>query len=342
MSAYNPPIENVPIIDSSLFSVSDTSLTKAEADLLYLHYPIGQGNETIPSLTINGSKTIGANIIMSGVANTNYIQFPDGSKQYIASSNLLTSNNTWTGTNYFNNATPLTTSATMPPTSDSSNKIPTTAWVRSAISAIPPAFSLIQVNTYTSSQTITPPANTYKMDIFVFGSGGLGGNGNDFGSYYVFGGSGAGGNMVSCSNLLWNSSTTMTLFVNAGVQGSYTEIVLGAGLGTIRCYNGGNGGAGQSSGTGTAGAVNTTSSSVPSSIGNWYSALGKAGQAGTSDIFPPPLPLVPNTIGGGINNTPQKAGMIGAGQSWGNGATGGYSPSPYTNGGCMITWYKTA
>jgi hypothetical protein len=90
MSAYPPPTENLPIFDSSQFSTLTGTLTKAEADLLYLHYPLGQGNETIPSLVVSGAETIGGqlnaeqNIVMSGTANTNYIEFPDVTKQYTA------------------------------------------------------------------------------------------------------------------------------------------------------------------------------------------------------------------------------------------------------------------
>jgi hypothetical protein len=90
MSAYNPPIENVPIFDSGLFRNTDTTLTQAKADTLYLKYPIGQGNETIPSVIVNGASTLsgvvdcGDNIIMSGTPLVNYLEFPDGSQQFSA------------------------------------------------------------------------------------------------------------------------------------------------------------------------------------------------------------------------------------------------------------------
>jgi len=48
MTSYNPPRENVPIFDSSLFVDAEDSggLTRAEADSLYVHYPIAQGPVT--------------------------------------------------------------------------------------------------------------------------------------------------------------------------------------------------------------------------------------------------------------------------------------------------------
>jgi len=56
MSAYNPPTENVPIFDSSLFRQENTdgTLTINIADKRYLRFPIGQGAETIPSLAVQG------------------------------------------------------------------------------------------------------------------------------------------------------------------------------------------------------------------------------------------------------------------------------------------------
>jgi hypothetical protein len=97
MSAYPPPAENLSIFDNSLFS--NTTLTKEEADRLYLKYPIGQGEETIPSLNVLGAKdttgnaTFGDNIIMTGTPAVNYHEFPDGSKQYTAYTGVATNTN---------------------------------------------------------------------------------------------------------------------------------------------------------------------------------------------------------------------------------------------------------
>jgi hypothetical protein len=107
MSEYPPPNEILPIFDSNNFHrYGSGTLTKQEADLLYLHFPIGQGTETIPDLfvsndtTIGGDCEVGGDIVLSGVALTNFLEFPDGTKQYTASSStaLLSTNNTWTGT----------------------------------------------------------------------------------------------------------------------------------------------------------------------------------------------------------------------------------------------------
>ena len=69
---------------------------------------------------------------------------------------LLISNNTWTGTQNWTNTSvgSLTSSATQPASNDSSTKIPTTAWVQSAIASIPAATQFVPkfVN-YTDVQT---------------------------------------------------------------------------------------------------------------------------------------------------------------------------------------------
>jgi len=91
MSVYFPPIENVSIFDPLLFSIANPDnneeyLTKDIADNLYLHFPVGQGTETIPSLQITNNANINQNLILDGTYLTNYLEFPDGTKQYTAPS----------------------------------------------------------------------------------------------------------------------------------------------------------------------------------------------------------------------------------------------------------------
>ena len=188
------------------------------------------------------------------------------------------------------------------------------------------------------------------MDISIFGSGGLGGKGIGYGSYFVYGGSGAGGNMISTTNISISSSNTLTLVVQSGVQGGYTQLTFNiTGItpyNVAQVYNGGNGSDGQSSGTGVAGAVNNTASILPTNLpnsSNWFKYTGLAGQTGLSDGGYPDIPA-PTTIGGGINITGYTAGQIGCGQSWANSDDQYWywGASTYTGGGCIITWYKTA
>jgi hypothetical protein len=50
----------------------------------YLLFPVGQGVETLPALIDLGDMTVSNNIIMTGIAGINYIEFPDDTKQYTA------------------------------------------------------------------------------------------------------------------------------------------------------------------------------------------------------------------------------------------------------------------
>jgi hypothetical protein len=62
----------------------------------YLQFPLGQGVETLPGLISLGDVDVGANIIMTGTAGLNYIQFPDDTKQYTAFTGLTTTDNVFT------------------------------------------------------------------------------------------------------------------------------------------------------------------------------------------------------------------------------------------------------
>ena len=54
MAQYPPPTETLPIFDASKFMHDTTSLTRTEADLLYVHYSTAQGEVIFPSIRVNG------------------------------------------------------------------------------------------------------------------------------------------------------------------------------------------------------------------------------------------------------------------------------------------------
>ena len=88
MSVANPPTENLPIFDTSVFTSDTTSLTTADADLRYLRFPTSQGSETISAnlvvsgdATINGTSTLGVTNV-SGTATINGGIFSQSSPQY--------------------------------------------------------------------------------------------------------------------------------------------------------------------------------------------------------------------------------------------------------------------
>ena len=57
MTDYNPPTENLPIFDSSVFLIGDNPLTQNQADKRYLRYPNAQGTENLQAINVNGNAT---------------------------------------------------------------------------------------------------------------------------------------------------------------------------------------------------------------------------------------------------------------------------------------------
>jgi hypothetical protein len=165
MATYLPPTENLPIFDPSVFlEGGDKALTYNEALKYFLKYPNAQGTENLQAINVDGVAEFNSNANFNATAvgsltssatqpasSDNSTKIPttawtqDAIDAKIPAS-LLGLNNTWTGTqNWTNTAVgSLTSSATQPATSDNSTKIPTTAWVQTAISAIPTPSSSFQ------------------------------------------------------------------------------------------------------------------------------------------------------------------------------------------------------
>jgi hypothetical protein len=87
MSFYPPPNEILPIFNPANY---DTQGNTDNTDIPFLtgyftRYPVSQGSQTISgSLVSTGQVTANTNIVMSGTAGTNYLQFPDGTQQTTA------------------------------------------------------------------------------------------------------------------------------------------------------------------------------------------------------------------------------------------------------------------
>jgi len=54
MATYRPPTEDLPVFDPIVLKSVSTSLTQAEADLLYLHFPNAQDQENLQSISVTG------------------------------------------------------------------------------------------------------------------------------------------------------------------------------------------------------------------------------------------------------------------------------------------------
>ena len=189
MSVNLPPNPNVATFNNSYWIFNTTQLTQAEADLLYLKYPVAQGAENLQTTNVNGIMTCnddvnfadGANITTFNQTLTNFsitstnpplstatqpasndsstkmptTAWVQGAITGSIPASLLGLNNIWTGTQSWVNTAvgSLTSLATQPASSDNSTNIPTTAWVQSAISAIASLLGLN--NTWTGTQNWT-------------------------------------------------------------------------------------------------------------------------------------------------------------------------------------------
>ena len=182
MANYNPPLENLPIFDNTLFLTADIPLTQGAADLRYLRFPNAQGTENLLTINVAGLASMlsgldvvdgtnktnidqsGANITIDNNVNNGTLIYKAnngaGVETSILSLNSTTGSLTTTGTTTLA-STDLTLTTTNPPTcsavqplgTDSSTKIPTTAWVQSAISAVASLLGLN--NTWTGTQNWT-------------------------------------------------------------------------------------------------------------------------------------------------------------------------------------------
>ena len=100
MASADPPRQDLPIFDPSVFIEQIDGLSQAEADLLYLKFPNAQGTENLQATNINGVLTTNGGV--------SFAQVGIGSVTSLAAQPLAT---------------------------DSTTNVPTTAWVQSAITA---------------------------------------------------------------------------------------------------------------------------------------------------------------------------------------------------------------
>lgn len=163
--------------------------------------------------------------------------------------------------------------ADQPASTDSSTKIPTTAWVQGAIT--------YNINTYTvkytTAGTISIPSNCRAIDILLIGAGGAAGAPS--GSNY--GGSGSGGNTISANGLPMSDGSLNLIFSLTSGTGATTLTRNGVTLASA--YNG-NAGANSTGSFDASGAsVNNTVGIGDTSFGSFYTSFGSAGAGSTSN-----------------------------------------------------------
>jgi len=68
MAIYLPPTENLPIFDPNVFIQETGTLTQQQADTRYLRFPVAQGDETIPNLTVSSNAQVNGNLVVNNNA----------------------------------------------------------------------------------------------------------------------------------------------------------------------------------------------------------------------------------------------------------------------------------
>jgi hypothetical protein len=170
---YPPPTEDVPIFDPLLFLEAVVIAEGGGGGGSYLNFPFAQGKETMAEMDVTGVANFfsgitmtGAlgedfknnqNIIMNGTSGTNYVQFPDSSKQYTAYT--LPSPLPASG-NYTNSNITLNASGQITAISNGSGG---------------GGSSLISTQIFTTNSNITLPVGTAFVTIMVSGAGGASG-----------------------------------------------------------------------------------------------------------------------------------------------------------------------
>lgn len=208
------------------------------------------------------------------------------------------------------------------------------------------------------TQNITLPVGCWKIDVTLFGSGGLSGTR----TVRCGEGVGSGGNVVYIRNLMLIAGTVFTLNIRAGMNNFTTDLLIGGTYGTIiaSAMNGNNGTNAGTTVVGVSGLKNIASWGSVNTFysGDYYYAYASSGQ-------PPPnyigitsavLPYKGGyAAGNGFNTTPTAyTGIVSS--SYGSGSIGGgmssmieYQVSPlaigykydptYKSGGAIITYY---
>ena len=178
MATYPPPnfIEPLDEFNTSNWITNATAVGFTPDQIAYLNakylkFPVAQGLETLQEIIVNGTASF--NNIVSPIslatqplANDSSTKMPTTAWVQTAISgatNLLTSNNTWTGTNDFTNVALPTTTGTLPASNTISTQIPTMDWSQQAITGGINNL-LANINTWTGG------SNTFNNDATFAGT----------------------------------------------------------------------------------------------------------------------------------------------------------------------------
>jgi hypothetical protein len=214
MATGNPPTENLPIVNGSVFGTTSEYLTESQANSLYLQYPISQGSETVTgTLTASANVELDGNIVMNGISNINYLEFPDGTQQFTANS-VGTGNVTVQENLLFPNAGSY---ILFPDGTKQYSAYGSTA-ILATYNYVPYNVTTPTVTTYNlvpnGQKTILSGVAVKSFTLCLAGGGGNNGANDTSGSTHYYGGSGGAGSAITCGTSYTAAQTTSVGVVN--------------------------------------------------------------------------------------------------------------------------------
>lgn len=235
---------------------------------------------------------------------------------------------------------PPTSNALQPPFNDSSTKMPTTAWVQTAITNAPQIQKTYTIQ-YTTSQVITLPTNCCGFSCIAVAKGGLSGNASNSVTVGLWnaGGSGSGGTTITSNGILpFKEGSFLSLTINDFYSEIYSTSV---GAYVCRANAGQNGGNASFLGGGLGGISNNTLWIVNNAMCSWNVLLGSNGLDGGINLSFQSNSY-PSTGGQPTCNNWIPSTVNGCGQNW-NGFTttnsSQQSAIPILSGSIWITYY---
>jgi hypothetical protein len=275
MSVAPPPDPLVPIFNPLYWDLTATDgatgITPAYLNLNYLKFPYAQGLENLQNTNVIGTMTVSGTTTLNDPLQVNDLCNITGALTVTGITTLndplqVNDTATVTGTLTASSTVTLGSVSSSVPTclasysavtpTDNTTKIPTTAWVQTAIGTVPTS-NVISTQTFTGNSNITFPTNTQYATIMISGAGGNSGNAYFTGSAVNTGGGGGGGGFVYINRLPVEAGTLMGCSFTSGSASLYylpiANTVYTGNTPIVSANKGGNGGDGSAGGAGTAG-----------------------------------------------------------------------------------------
>ena len=328
MTDYNPPTEDLPIFDKLVFLSGEEYITQNQADKRYLRYPNAQGTENLQAINVNGTATLNGlsyvnkNLTMNATnaldrqINTGYLNLIPITGGPVATGTTLYQN---TNVVYIDNNVNDGALAMAFNTPGGVQKITNThTWATSQFTvpvlinnignylqfpdgtqqttAFTGATNKTYSVEYTSTQTITIPANCVGISVCLVGQGGQAGfNANTgVGTTWNSGGSGGGASMILSQTMIPITSGSLSLTIS-NTSGNPNFLTYN-GIEICRAYNGYNGGNATVGAGGIAG-IAQTQGLGNTSISTWFIVSGSVGTVGNANITFQNCAGVPTTAG---------------------------------------------